>query len=106
MRLILPVEILDTTLFLSNMALGMVAFSSVLSMVAGIASKANNNATLMAILSIPMMIPLEMLMVKISNHAIDGLDATLVYDELGALAGVNLLIIGVSYILFPYLWRT
>ena len=106
MRLILPVKIDDLGLFLTNLGLGVVAFSSILTMVSGIASKANNNTTLMAILSIPMMIPVEMMMVKISNHAIDGLERSLVYDELGALLGVNILIIAVSYILFPYLWRT
>lgn len=106
MSLILPVNIQDLGLFLVNLSLGVVAFSSILTMVSAIASKANNNTTLMAILSIPMMIPVEMMMVKISNHAIDGLDRTLVYDELAALGGVNLLIVAVSFILFPYLWRT
>jgi heme exporter protein B len=106
MRLLLPIEILNIPLFMSNLALGVMAFSVILTLVSAIASKANNNATLMAILSIPLMIPVEMLMVKISNHAIDGLDVSFVYDELLALGGVNILIIGVSYILFPYLWRT
>jgi heme exporter protein B len=81
-------------------------FSGCLTMVSGIASKAGNNATLMAILSFPLIIPILLLAINISKHAIDGLDRGLSVDKLFTLLAINAIIGAASYILFPYLWRS
>src|SRR5690554_3118293 len=85
-----PVQ--DQSLFLLNLLMGAVGFSACLTMVSGIASKAGNNATLMAI--------------NISKHAIDGLDRGLSLDKLLTLFAINAIIGAAAYILFPYLWRS
>src|SRR5690606_33524687 len=64
-----PVQ--DQPLFLMNLFRGAVGFSACLTMVSGIASKAGNNATLMAILSFPLIIPILLVSINISKHAID-----------------------------------
>ncbi|HLW20105.1 MAG TPA: heme exporter protein CcmB [Cyclobacteriaceae bacterium] len=99
-----PVQ--DQSLFLLNLLMGAVGFSACLTMVSGIASKAGNNATLMAILSFPIIIPILLMTINISKHAIDGLDRGLSLDKLLTLFAINAIIGAAAYILFPYLWRS
>jgi heme exporter protein B len=94
----------DLPLFLVTLLLGSFGFSSLLTMVSAIASKTSNNFTLMAILSFPIMMPLLMVLIKLSKNAIDGLD---LWDtnSLLILVFLNVIIIALSYLLFRYLWR-
>lgn len=104
--IILKNPVQDQTLFILNLFMGSVAFSSVLTMVSGIASKANNSGTLMAILSFPVIIPVLLLLIKISKNAMDGLDRSQSLDEIMLLAAINVMVVTVSFILFPYLWKS
>jgi heme exporter protein B len=99
-----PVQ--DQLLFIFNILLGALGFSCTLTMVSGIASKAGGNATLMAILSFPIIIPLLLLLIKVSKNALDGLNRGASWDELIMLFAINLMITALSYILFPYLWKS
>jgi heme exporter protein B len=74
-------------------------------MISGISSKAGNNGALMAVLSFPVIIPLLMVLIKFSKNAMDGLDRTVSYNEIGVLVAINLIVISASIILFPFLWR-
>ncbi len=94
----------DFPLFLLTLLLGSFGFSSLLTMVSAIASKTSNNFTLMAILSFPIMIPLLMVLIKLSKNAIDGLEKWDV-NYLLVLVFINVIIIALSYLLFRYLWR-
>lgn len=94
----------DIQLFLLVLALGSFGFSSLLTMVSAIASKANNNFTLMAILSFPIMIPMLMVLIKLSKNAMDGLEKW-DYNYLLVLIFLNVIIVALSYLLFRYLWR-
>lgn len=94
----------DLPLFLITLLLGSFGFSSLLTMVSAIASKTNNNFTLMAILSFPIMMPLLMVLIKLSKNAIDGLELWDLNSIL-VLMFLNVIIITLSYILFRYLWR-
>jgi heme exporter protein B len=99
-----PVQ--DQGLFLLNLVLGAMGFSASLTMVSGIASKAGNNATLMAILSFPVIIPILLMAIRISKNALDGLDWSVSSDKLLSLLAINVLVATTSYLLFPYLWRS
>lgn len=94
----------DLPLFLLTLLLGSFGFSSLLTMVSAIASKTNNNFTLMAILSFPIMVPLLMVLIKLSKNAIDGLERW-DYNYLLVLVFLNMIIVALSYLLFRYLWR-
>ncbi len=94
----------DLPLFLITLLLGSFGFSSLLTMVSAIASKAGNNFTLMAILSFPIMIPLLMVLIKLSKNAIDGLERWDI-NYLLVLMFLNFIIVALSYLLFRYLWR-
>ncbi len=94
----------DLPLFLVTLLLGSFGFSSLLTMVSAIASKSSNNFTLMAILSLPILIPLLMVLIKLSKNAIDGLEHW-DYNYLMVLLFLNVIIVALSYLLFRYLWR-
>jgi heme exporter protein B len=94
----------DFPLFFVTLLLGSLGFSSLLTMVSAIASKTSNNFTLMAILSFPIMMPLLIVLIKLSKNAIDGLD-NWDYNSLLILLFLNVIIIVLSYLLFRYLWR-
>jgi len=91
--------------FLLVLLLGSASFSGILTVVSAIAVRTNNNATLMSILSIPLLLPVVIIVVRASLGAMFGLDfeQNLVY--LGALLALNTLVIILGFLLFPYLWR-
>jgi heme exporter protein B len=99
-----PVE--DFGLFTINLLLGSLGLSTTLTMVSAIASKAGNNGILMAILSFPIMIPIILMVIKLSKNAIDGIARSESVDELMTLGGINLIVGTLAYMLFPYLWRS
>jgi heme exporter protein B len=96
----------DIGMYLVSIVLGAIGFASSLTMVAGIASKAENNATLMAILSFPIIIPMLIMLLKISKNALDGLDRGNSIDEVFTLLAIDAIVLVLSVILFPYLWRS
>ncbi|MXV51551.1 ABC transporter permease [Pedobacter sp. HMF7647] len=95
----------DPLYYFLSVVIGSISFSCVFTMISGIASRAGNNSTLMAILSFPVIIPLLIVLIKLSKNAMDGLDRSVSYDEIGVLAAINVIVVTVSLLLFPYLWR-
>ncbi|RFS18445.1 ABC transporter permease [Emticicia sp. C21] len=93
-------------MYLVSILLGSIGFSTSLTMVAGIASKAENTSTLMAILSFPVILPMLMMIIKLSKSAMDGLGWETSYDEIGILLAIDAIVVSISYLLFPYLWRS
>lgn len=99
-----PVQ--DMPLYTFSVILGAVGFSATLTMVAGIASKADNTATLMAVLSFPILLPMLLMLMRLSKNAMDGLTLSASYDEILTIAAIDAIVIALSYLLFPYLWRS
>jgi heme exporter protein B len=98
-------KVVDLPLFLLCLLLGSSGMSSILTMVAAIASRAGNNFSLMAILSFPIILPLLGTLMKVSKSA---LTATGMANNAGfivILVTINLAVITLAYLLFPYLWR-
>ena len=98
-----PVQ--DQAMFLVSLVLGAVGFSSALTMISGIASKAGSSSMLMAILSFPVIVPIIILVLKASKNAVDGLDRSTSIDEILILIALNVIIITLALLLFPFLWR-
>ena len=97
---------IKTTSFLGITILGGISISLVFTLLAAIAARANQNAALMAILGFPLIIPQLLLLVKISKSAFGE-----VFNE-GALtqmvlllSGLDILVVILSLILFPFLWK-
>jgi heme exporter protein B len=97
--------VLNMPLFIVNALLGSMGFSAVLTTMSAISARTSNSFTLMAILSLPLLLPVLMTIVKISRNAIDGLAPSVSYKYLAVLAGLNVITCVLSYLLFPYLWR-
>lgn len=95
----------DVLLYFIAVLIGSISFSTVLTMVSAIAAKASNSGALMAVLSFPVIIPLLIVIIKLSKNAMDGLDRAVSLDEIGVLAAINLIVVAISLLLFPYLWR-
>jgi heme exporter protein B len=95
----------DPLLYFTAILLGSVSFATVFTMVSGISSKTGNNSTIMAILSFPVIIPLLIVLIKLSQNALQGLERSISYGEIGVLLAINVITITISLLLFPYLWR-
>ncbi|MBC7696527.1 MAG: heme exporter protein CcmB [Burkholderiales bacterium] len=95
----------DMGMFLLSLFFSSTAFSGVLSLMSAIASKANNNISLMAILSFPVLMPLLLVSVKLSKHAIDGLAWSVSYKYLLILIMLNFVVVALATLLFNYLWK-
>ena len=94
-----------TSLFALTLLLGVWGLSSVLTLISGIASRSVNSTTLMAILSFPVLIPLLLMIIRLTGYAIDGQDWNFAGGKIVILAALNVIAVTMSYILFPYLWK-
>ncbi|MGL1888340.1 MAG: heme exporter protein CcmB [Reichenbachiella sp.] len=103
--LVLGNRVVDQLFFIGVIAMGSVGLSITLTLMSGIASKADNNGMLMAILSFPVVIPILLMVIKLSRNAIDGISRSESLDEVITLLSINIIVGALSYMLFPYLWR-
>ena len=99
-----PVQ--DVPMYMLSIVLGSVGFASTLTLVAGIASKADNNGMLMPVLSFPVVLPMLLMVMKLSKNALDGLDRAESLNEIGVLLAIDAIVMALSWVLFPYLWRS
>lgn len=103
--LFFPNSLGDPLFYFLAVWIGSISFSTVFTMISAIASKAGNNGTLMAILSFPVIIPVILVLIRLSKSAMDGLERSSAYGDIGVLAAINVIVIATSLILFPFLWR-
>ena len=99
-----PVQ--DKLVFFSSLFLSSWGFSAALSLISGIASKANNSNVLMAVLSFPVVIAILLMAISVTKNALDGLARELSMDELLNLLAINCILTALAYLLFPYIWRS
>ncbi|MBL7843900.1 MAG: heme exporter protein CcmB [Cyclobacteriaceae bacterium] len=99
-----PVQ--DSVVFMAVLLLASIGFSTSLSLISGIASKANNSNVLMAVLSFPVVISILLMAVRATKNALDGIDRAASTDELLNLLAINCIAGALGYILFPYIWRS
>lgn len=94
-----------TGYFLIAVVSGSINFSLTLTMMSAIAAKANNNSTLMAILSFPIIIPALLLLIKLSMSSIFASTDEFPLRDLLILLSLDCVILAMALILFPYLWK-
>ncbi len=99
-----PVQ--DFALYLLAVVLGALGFSACLTLMSAIASQADNSSSLMALLSFPVIIPILIMLIRLSKNAMDGLERSNSTDEILTLLGIDAIVIALSFILFPFLWKT
>ena len=104
--LVLGNPVADAPLFLAALVLGATGFAASLTLMSGIAAKAANSTTLLAVLAFPVLIPQLLLLLRISKNALDGLERSLSTGPLLSLLAVNVIVATLAVALFPYLWKT
>lgn len=87
------------------MLAGCIGFATTFTFISSIASKAGNSNLLMPVLSFPVILPLLLVLIKASKKAMDGIDFTLIYPDLLVLLFINIIVIALAYLLFPFLWK-
>ena len=99
-----PVQ--DLLLFSGVVVLTSFGFAASLTLLSGIAAKTTSSHILMAVLGFPVVISILLLAIKVTKNCLDGLDRSLSLDEMLILAAINCLVTAMSYLLFPYIWRS
>jgi len=92
-------------LFLGISCFGACSISLVFSFLAAIAARAQQNAALMAILGFPLIIPQIMLLMRLSSLAFTDVFQSGLGTIILLLACFDIMIILLSVILFPFLWK-
>lgn len=95
----------EAGVFLGISCLGGVSLSLLFTFLAAIAARAQQSAALMAILGFPLVIPQLLLLSKISNIAFGDVVQGGLGGMVVVLAGLDVLIVVLSLILFPFLWK-
>lgn len=90
--------------FIGLVLLGGWSLSLVFTFLAAIAAKAQQNAAIMAVLGFPLIIPQLVLLIKLSNAAFAPL-LTISIATVLLLVALDVMIIILAVILFPFLWK-
>lgn len=98
-------KIVDPLQYGLMVLIGSLAFAANLTLVSAIASKAQNQATLLAVLSFPILVPEMLVGITASGKAIQGLPLSASMGEVIFSATFVVIIAAVSVILFPFLWK-
>ena len=96
----------DRMTFAIVLMLTSLGFSASLTMLSSLSSKANNSNILMAVLSFPVVISILLMAIRITKNCMDGLDPSVSYDKLLVLLAIDALVGSVSYLLFPFIWKS
>ena len=91
--------------FLGMTCLGGISLSLVFTFLAAIAAKAQQQAALMAIMGFPIIIPQLLILMKISTAAFSAVIQAGLWQMVLMLVGLDILVIALAIILFPFLWK-
>jgi len=95
----------DYPLFALVLVLGSLGFSIAFTFIAAIAARANNSATLMAILSFPVILPILLTLMRLSNIALRVIQDTSYQRDIINLLAIDAILLTLTFVLFPYIWR-
>lgn len=91
--------------FIFITCIGGISLSLVFTFLAAIASKAQQQSALMAIMGFPLIIPQLLLLMKISSSAFSSVIQAGWWQMVLLLAGLDIMVIALAIILFPFLWK-
>lgn len=92
-------------LFILITCLGGGSISLVFTFLAAIAARAQQSTALMAVMGFPIIIPQILLLMKISAVAFSSVIQAGLWQMIGLLLGLDLMVIALAVILFPFLWK-
>jgi len=96
----------DSVRFIGIVLLGGTSISLVFTLMSAIAAKAQQNAALIAILGFPVILPQLLLLMRLSKAAFSEVFRDGAVLQLSGLIGlIDMLVVVMAVILFPYLWK-
>jgi len=99
-------QVENLSLFFVVLVLASTGLAGVLTLMSAVAAKANGNFALMSILSFPVIMPLMLVVIKLSKQAVDGIEWSAIgFNFMAILVVLNCLTVALSFLLFPHLWR-
>ncbi|NND31436.1 MAG: ABC transporter permease [Saprospiraceae bacterium] len=98
-----PVQ--ESGFFFLALVLGAFGIAANFTFVSAIANHTSNKSTMMMILSLPVIIPLLLPLIRLSIKSLAPATWAMVQSDLTMLLSVDLLIVGISVLLFPFLWK-
>lgn len=96
----------DSLRFTGIVVLGGAGISMVFTLMSAIAAKAQQNAALIAILGFPVILPQLLLLMRLSKTAFaEVFKSGAVLQLTGLIIGLDVLVVVMAIVLFPYLWK-
>ncbi len=95
----------STGLFVVTFFLAVLSFSSMFTVLSAITARAGGNSIIMPILSFPVIVPLFIMIIDLSRSALSGFPLTDKFYDIGIVLAINTIILALSILLFPYLWK-
>ena len=96
----------DYGLFFMGSGLGIFGISIVFTFVSVISAADSGSSTMMSILALPLVLPIVLLLLKITTVSVRLLVDTAIMDDVMMLIGVDFILLGAMLLLFPGLWRS
>jgi heme exporter protein B len=98
--------VVDSWMFIGIVLLGGLGLSLVFTLMSAIAAKAQQNAALIAILGFPVILPQLLLLMKLSKAAFgEVFRGGAILQLVSITSMLDILVITLAIILFPYLWK-
>lgn len=97
--------IVDYNIFTTVFFLGVLSFSVLFTVMSAIAAQSGGSAIIMPIISFPVIVPIFVLLLKLSNASVTNFGTLNYYKDVFSVLAINVAILSVSFLLFPYIWR-
>lgn len=103
--LVMGSPVKESGLFFLTLFLGSLGFSITFTFISAIAAKAGNSGTLMAILSFPVILPVLLTLLRLSKQALRLMQDNGGWDDIVMLLSIDVILVALAFMLFPFLWR-
>ncbi len=97
--------LINPLFYVGMVCLGGVSLSLVFTMLSAIAARAGQNAALMAIMGFPLVVPMILILVNATKTAFIPVYQPGLLKMILLLAGMDVLVIGLALVLYPFLWK-
>ena len=95
----------SSAFFITLLFLGSLSISNCLTLVSAIGYQVKNNSIIISVLSFPVIIPILLILIKISKLSSSEFSFNLIQDDIYLLILLNIIMISITKVLFNFLWR-
>ena len=91
--------------FITLLFIGSLSISNCLTLISAIGHQVKNNSILTSVLSFPVIIPILLILIKLSKLSSSEFSWNIIQDDFYLLILLNIILIAMTKILFKFLWR-